>query len=217
MWPGLLVLCFLWIIKVKWGNDNVTPTFNLLVLSGHGNHNTNHWPTQPPTTTTSHSYKQLDSLAIYSFIESKTLGKTKCQKVQRLCLNTELLLPPRAWTHLYGFPCSFLNRALQSSVNSAELRSPSLAKTIGYCTLTVKEETYPSLSNVLKQSSMEQTVSVSKVVIIFTIAIRQPFVLFVLCPAPVTGPLTAAKCLLTQWHYYLDIYYPVSRYLLSSI
>ena len=47
---------------------------------------------------------------------------------------------------------------------------------------------------------MEQTVSVSKVVIIFTIAIRQPFVLFVLCPAPVTGPLTAAKCLLTQWH-----------------
>ena len=65
---------------------------------------------------------------------------------------------------------------------------------------------------------MEQTVSVSKVVIIFTIAIRQPFVLFVLCPAPVTGPLTAAKCLLTQWHYYLDIYYldiyyPVSRYL----
>ena len=60
---------------------------------------------------------------------------------------------------------------------------------------------------------MEQTVSVSKVVIIFTITIRQPFVLFVLCPAPVTGPLTGAKCLLTQWLYYLDIYYPVSRYL----
>ena len=57
---------------------------------------------------------------------------------------------------------------------------------------------------------MEQTVSVSKVVIIFTITIRQPFVLFVLCPAPVTGPLTGAKCLLTQWLYYLDIYYPVS-------
>merc|ERR1712241_973811 len=57
---------------------------------------------------------------------------------------------------LYGFPCSFLNRALQSSVNSAELRSPS-----------------PSLSNVLKQSSMEQTVSVSKVVIIFTITIQR--------------------------------------------